>query len=62
MEWILATSVDPTTLIALYKWNDAYIYDEVLYQKGMLNRDISRFLESHDIRETYEQIQLNQNQ
>jgi len=23
----------------------------VLYQKGMLNRDISRFLESHDIRE-----------
>ena len=44
-------SVDPTTLIALYKWNDAYIYDEVLYQKGMLNRDISRFLESHDIRE-----------
>ena len=44
-------SVDPTTLIALYKWNDAYVYDEVLYQKGMLNRDISRFLESHDIRE-----------
>ena len=44
-------SVDPTTLIALYKWNDAYVYDEVLYQKGMLNRDISRFLESNDIRE-----------
>ena len=44
-------SIDPTTLIALYKWNDAYVYDEVLYQKGMLNRDISRFLESHDIRE-----------
>ena len=33
------------------QWNDAYVYDEVLYQKGMLNRDISRFLESHDIRE-----------
>ena len=45
-------SVDPTTLIALYKWNDAYIYDEVLYKKGMLNRDISRFLDSNDIRET----------
>jgi len=44
-------SVDPTTLIALYKWNDAYIYDEVLYKKGMLNRDISRFLEAADIRE-----------
>jgi len=45
-------SVDPTTLIALYKWNDAYIYDEVLYKKGMLNRDISRFLDANDIRET----------
>ena len=44
-------SVDPTTLIALYKWNDAYIYDEVLYKKGMLNRDISRYLQANDIRE-----------
>ena len=42
-------SVDPTTLIGLYKWNNAYIYDEVLYKKGMLNRDISRFLSSNDI-------------
>lgn len=45
-------SVDPTTLIALYKWNDAYIYDEVLYKKGMLNRDISRFLEASEIKES----------
>ena len=45
-------SVDPTTLIALYKWNDAYIYDEVLYKKGMLNRDISRFLSEQGIKET----------
>jgi len=44
-------SVDPTTLIALYKWNDAYIYDEVLYKKGMLNRDISRFLQDNNITE-----------
>ena len=44
-------SVDPTTLIALYKWNNAYIYDEVLYKTGMLNRDISRFLEQHNIKE-----------
>lgn len=44
-------SVDPTTLIALYKWNDAYIYDEVLYKKGMLNRDISRFISQQDIKE-----------
>jgi phage terminase large subunit len=45
-------SVDPTTLIALYKWNDAYIYDEVLHKKGMLNRDISRFLTEQGIKET----------
>lgn len=44
-------SVDPTTLIALYKWNNSYIYDEVLYKKGMLNRDISRYLTSNDITE-----------
>ena len=28
-------SNDPTTLIALYKYNNAYIFDEVLYKKGM---------------------------
>ena len=44
-------SVDPTTLISLYKWNEAYIFDEVLYKKGMLNSDISRFLDQRQIRE-----------
>ena len=44
-------SVDPTTLIALYKWNESYIFDEVLYKKGMLNRDISRTLTQLDIKE-----------
>jgi phage terminase large subunit len=44
-------SVDPTTLIALYKWNNAYIFNEVLYKKGMLNRDISRYLTQLDIKE-----------
>ena len=44
-------SVDPTTLIALYKWNEAYIFDEMLYKKGMLNRDISRTLSQLDIKE-----------
>jgi phage terminase large subunit len=44
-------SVDPSTLIALYKWNEAYIFDEVLYKKGMLNRDISLYLESNNIKE-----------
>lgn len=44
-------SVDPTTCIALYKLNDYYIFDELLYKKGMLNRDISRFLTSEGITE-----------
>lgn len=44
-------SVDPTTLIGLYKWNEAYIFDEVLYKKGMLNRDISLYLQSNNIKE-----------
>ena len=44
-------SIDPSTLIALYKWNNAYIFDEVLYKTGMLNRDISRFLEANNIQD-----------
>jgi len=44
-------SVDPTTLISLYKWNEAYIFDEMLYKKGMLNSDISRFLDQRQITE-----------
>lgn len=44
-------SIDPTTLIGLYKWNNAYVFDEVLYKTGMLNRDISRFLEANNIKE-----------
>jgi phage terminase large subunit len=42
-------SNDPSTLIALYKYNDAYIFDEVIYQKKLLNSDISSLFRSHDI-------------
>ena len=42
-------SVDPTALIYLYKWNESYIFDEMLYRKGMLNRDISHFLRDNKI-------------
>jgi phage terminase large subunit len=45
-------SVDPTTLIALYRWNDAYIFDEVIYKKGLLNIDISRTLHELEITDT----------
>ena len=44
-------SVDPTTYIRLYKWNNAYIFDEMLYRKGMLNRDISNFLTENRVLE-----------
>ena len=42
-------AVDNSTIIFLYKWNEAYIFDEVLCRKGMLNRDISRFLKDNNI-------------
>lgn len=44
-------SNDPTTLVALYKYNDAYIFDEVFYKKGLLNRDISNLLKSYNATE-----------
>lgn len=44
-------SNDPSSLIALYKWNDGYIFDEVFYQKGLLNSDISNLLNTHEVKE-----------
>lgn len=31
---------DPTTAVGLYKYNDGYILDEILYQTGLVNREI----------------------
>jgi phage terminase large subunit len=42
---------DPTTAIALYKYNDEYILDELLYQTGLVNRDIYNHLK--DIKSIY---------
>ena len=42
-------SIDSSSLIALYKWDDSYVFDEILYRKQMLNRDISNFLKNNDI-------------
>jgi phage terminase large subunit len=44
-------SNDPTTLIGLYKYNDAYIFDEIIYQKKLLNSDISKLLNENNIQE-----------
>lgn len=34
-------SNDPTAIIDIYVWNNAYIWDELLYRKGMSNKDIA---------------------
>jgi len=42
-------SNDPTSLVAMYKYNDAYIFDEVIYKKGLLNNDISNLLKANEL-------------
>lgn len=32
---------DPTALIDVYKWNNAYILDEIVYERGLSNRQIA---------------------
>ena len=44
-------SNDPSTYIRLYKYNDSYIFDEVFYQKKLLNVDISNLLKEHNVKE-----------
>lgn len=34
-------TVDPTAIGDVYKWNDAWVLDEVAYQKGLLNSQIA---------------------
>ncbi len=48
MDW--GYSNDPSSLILLYKYNNAYVFDEVFYQKGLLNSEISNLLNSHDVK------------
>jgi phage terminase large subunit len=47
MDW--GYSNDPTTLVAMYKYNNSFIFDEVIYKKGMLNTEISNLLKSYDV-------------
>lgn len=44
-------SIDPTSIVALYKYNNGYIFDELLSRKGMLNSDISTYLNNNDVRD-----------
>lgn len=42
-------SVDEAAVVALYKLDDGYIFDQVLYRKGMLNSHLSQFLKNNSI-------------
>lgn len=44
-------SNDFTTIIALYKYNNTYIFDELLYKKGILNSDISNEIKALGIKD-----------
>lgn len=37
-------SNDPTAIVAIYYYNGGYILDEIIYQKGMSNKDIADIL------------------
>ena len=39
-------SIDPTAIVAIYYYNGGYILDEVLYRKGMSNKQIADVLNS----------------
>ena len=38
---------DPTALVAIYKWNNAYIFDLLIYQKGMKNGEIASVIKKN---------------
>lgn len=40
---------DPTALIDVYKWNDGYIVDEVLYKRGLKNREIAEVIKPNSL-------------
>jgi phage terminase large subunit len=42
---------DPTSLVLMYKYNDAYIFDEIIYKKGLLNSEISNLLKANNIKD-----------
>lgn len=41
-------SNDPTTIVAVYQYNGGLIFDEILYQKGMLNSQIAGVLQNQE--------------
>lgn len=44
---------DPTTLIGIYQWNGQYIFDEIIYQKGLVNSEIANLFKSKEVNRSY---------
>ena len=42
-------SQDPAAVIALYKYNDDIIVDEVIYQTGLLNSELSNLMKTYEV-------------
>jgi len=40
-------SNDPSTLVAVYQLNNEFYYDELIYQKGLLNSDLASLIKQH---------------
>jgi phage terminase large subunit len=42
-------SQDPCAVVALYKYNEDIVVDEIVYQTGLLNSELSNLLKSNDV-------------
>jgi len=42
---------DPTTIVAMYRYNGQIIFDEVCYRTGLTNNEIANVMKSHGIRQ-----------
>lgn len=40
---------DPTTLIAVYKYNNQLILDQLIYRKGLVNSEIAALIKQHNV-------------
>jgi phage terminase large subunit len=43
-------SYDPAALVALYKYNDDIIVDEIVYQTGLLNSELSSIMKQNNVK------------
>lgn len=41
---------DPTAIVAIYSWNGAYIWDELMYKTGQSNKNIADFINNTELK------------